>query len=373
VLAGIQTLKTLGSESRAVQQWSDLFVDELNVSIKRSNLEAIVGSIAHTIRRGSPLVVLGYGGHLVMAGEMSLGIMLALSALASGFLVPVATLVQTGSQLQLLGGYVTRLDDVLSCPREQASIGRPAPSLRGRVAVDDLSFRYGPMSPLVLQEVSFEISPGELVAIVGPSGAGKSTIAALLAGLYHPTGGRVLYDGVDCAELDLRSLRTQLGVVNQSTHLFAGTIRDNIALSDPRASAPDIIRAAKLAHIHADISAMPLGYETRLSDQGGSLSGGQRQRLALARALLRAPAVLILDEATSALDAVNESKVHGALAAIECTRIVIAHRLSTIVGADRILVMHQGRVVEHGSHQALLGRGGAYAALVAAQMNGGAS
>jgi ABC-type bacteriocin/lantibiotic exporter with double-glycine peptidase domain len=186
--------------------------------------------------------------------------------------------------------------------------------------------------------------------------------------MYLPSSGRILYDGVDLTELDLRSVRQQVGIVLQSPALFSASIRSNITLADPTLSLEAVVEAARLAHIHDEIMAMPMGYESLLLDRGTSLSGGQRQRLALARALVRKPAILLLDEATSALDAITEGRVHQALAAIHCTRIVIAHRLSTVVGADLILMMEDGALVEAGTHAQLLARGGAYAALVSAQL-----
>jgi ABC-type bacteriocin/lantibiotic exporter with double-glycine peptidase domain len=203
------------------------------------------------------------------------------------------------------------------------------------------------------------------VGIAGRSGSGKSTLAHLLAGLYLPTDGVVRYDGRDLRELEAGSVRAQLGFVPQHSHLFGTTIRENIALGAPAATLDEIEAAARLAVIHDEIAAMPLGYETPLADGGQSLSGGQRQRIALARAMVRKPAVLILDEATSALDAPTEAAVHANLATLGCTRIVIAHRISTISGADEILVLREGSVVERGAHAALLAAGGEYAALAA--------
>jgi ATP-binding cassette subfamily B protein len=220
----------------------------------------------------------------------------------------------------------------------------------------------------VVRDVSLSVAPGSTVALVGRSGSGKSTLASLMLGLYEPTEGRILYDDRDLAELDLVALRRQLGVVPQHPRLFSGTVRENLALHDPSISQEDIVRATRLACIHDDITAMPLGYDTLLADGGSTLSGGQRQRLALARALVRRPAILLLDEATSALDVATERAVSDALDGLACTRVVIAHRLSTIARADLILVMDDGRIVEHGAHRELMARGGVYTELVAQQV-----
>jgi ATP-binding cassette, subfamily B, bacterial len=369
LLAGIETLKAAGAEHRAVEQWSHLFVDVLNVSLIRGRLAAFVDSTLAALGMASPLVILVWGASQVLQGHLSLGTMLALNALAAGFLTPLSALITNAFQFQLLGSYLERIDDVLDTPREQdpATVS-PAPRLEGGIRVEAVSFRYGPSAPLVVQDVTIDIPPGGFVALVGPSGAGKSTLASLLAGLYPPTEGRILFDGADLAELDLRSVRRQVGIVPQHPYLFGVSVRANLTLSDPTLPLSRAVEAAKLAHIHDDILAMPMGYDTLLADGGTSLSGGQRQRLALARALVHRPAILLLDEATSSLDTRTEREIQRELAALRATRIVIAHRLSTIRDADLILVMESGRIVEQGRHEDLLDRGGAYASLLAAQM-----
>jgi ABC-type bacteriocin/lantibiotic exporter with double-glycine peptidase domain len=249
-------------------------------------------------------------------------------------------------------------------PEQRRGATVAPPRLTGGIDLHGVSFRYGPNEPLVVRDVSVTIAPGTTLAIVGRSGSGKSTLASLLLGLHRPTEGRIVYDGYDLVELDHRLLRQRLGMVPQNPFIFSGSIRSNIALADPGVSFERIIAAARKAHIDDDIRAMTMGYETIVSDGGATLSGGQRQRIALARALLRDPAVLLLDEATSSLDTTTERQIMTSLNDLRATRIVIAHRLSTIIGADQILVMEAGRVVEVGRHDELFARGGAYAALV---------
>jgi ABC-type bacteriocin/lantibiotic exporter with double-glycine peptidase domain len=369
MLAGMETLKASGSELRAVEHWSNLFVDTLNVSIARGRLSAVMDSLLAALGMASPVAILLYGSWQVLQGNLSLGMMLGLNALAAGFLTPLTQLVTTASQLQLLDSYLDRIEDVMETPREQEpGSGRPAGRLQGGVQLENVSFRYSVAAPFVVRNVSVEIRPGSFVAVVGRSGAGKSTLANLLVGLYQPSEGRILFDGVDLAELELQSVRRQMGVVPQHPYLFGTSIRANISLADPTLPLREVVEAAKLAHIHDEVLAMPLGYDTVLADGGASLSGGQRQRLALARALVHRPAVLLLDEATSALDALTESAIQEELARLRCTRVVVAHRLSTIQSADLILVMDEGRVVERGRHDELVARGGSYAELISRQV-----
>jgi ATP-binding cassette, subfamily B, bacterial len=369
MLQGMETLKAAAAEERSVERWSNLYVDELNASLDRGRMSARVEAIGGFLTTGSPLLVLLIGALQVMSGALQLGEMLAIDALAIGILGPLSTMVSSALQLQLLGGYMDRIDDVLKTAPEQsdAEVAR-APRLTGRVTLDHVSFRYGDTLPYVVRDVSIDIRAGMVVAIVGPSGCGKSTLARIIAGLYRPTEGRIIFDGHDLAQLELKSVRRQIGIVFQSPSLFAGSVRNAIALANPAASLEKIAAAARLAVVDEDIRNMPMQYETLLIDGGASLSGGQRQRVALARALVHEPALLILDEATSALDSETEQRVIANLAGLACTRIVLAHRLSTIVNADQILVMDKGEVVEVGTHAELLAKHAHYARLVAAQL-----
>jgi ABC-type bacteriocin/lantibiotic exporter with double-glycine peptidase domain len=369
MFSAVETLKAAGAERRAVAHWSNLFVTELNVSLRRGRLAAVVDAATSGLRLAAPIAVLLLGAHLVADGRLSLGTMLALAALATAFLEPLATLVATTLQLQLLGSYLGRLDDVFNTPTETA--GRdlsPAPELAGAVRAERLTFAYSRHVPPAVDGVDLDVQPGQVVAIVGRSGSGKSTLGRLLLGLYPPTSGRVLLDGIDLTTLDPRSVRSQVGVVTQDPYIFGLSIRDNVSLGDPSLPLERLQAAAELAGIAADIESMPMGWDTQLVDAGASLSGGQRQRLALARALANQPRILLLDEATSSLDTVTEAQVQANLAALGCTVIVIAHRLATVVDADQIVVMDSGRVVEVGDHRGLVAADGTYAQLVVSQL-----
>jgi len=368
LFAGMETLKASGAEARAVEKWSHLFVDYLNVALRQYRLGALVQAASDGLTYLSPLVILSCGAILVVGGELTLGAMLSLSALGVGFLLPLSSLIVTAAKLQELSSYTERLDDVLEVEPEQK--GLPSLhtfSLQGSVRLEGVTFSHSSELPPAVENVCVQIQAGRKVAIVGRSGAGKSTLAKLLMGLHSPESGRILYDGVELRTLDLRNVRSQIGTVMQHTYLFSGSIRENITLSNPESTLEDIIRAAKIAQIHEAIMAMPMQYETILSAGGSSLSGGERQRIALARALVNRPAILILDEATSELDVESERRIQASLASLECTQIIIAHRLSTIRSADEIIVLDRGRVVERGPHCALSSEGGVYAQLLATQ------
>lgn len=368
LLGGMETLKATGTEHRAAQRWASLYVDVMNLTLKRSSLGGISDSIMGTLRMATPFLLLFVGSIEVMNGSMSLGTMLSANAFAAGFVGPVTSLVGILSQLQVVKTYLARIEDVMVAKPEQYGVDvRMPPVLTGHVMVENVSFRYGPKSPLVVKDASFHVKPGEMFALVGKSGCGKSSLASLLVGLHLPTNGAVKYDGHRLQDLELGALRRQIGVVVQKPYIFGATVRANITMFDPSVPQEDIERASRMACIHDDIMKMPLGYDTPLTAAGSSLSGGQRQRIALARALVRNPRILLLDEATSALDNVTEQQVMASLRQSGATIFVVAHRLTTIKTANFILVMEDGALIEGGTHDQLLRMNGLYTELVRAQ------
>jgi ABC-type bacteriocin/lantibiotic exporter with double-glycine peptidase domain len=360
-------IKASGAENHAFERWSLLFRRQLGVFIERSTYLAKLEVALGLLRTATPLALLWYGAALVLRGELPLGTMLALGALATSFLTPFLALIQSSQQLQLIDAYVERLVDVLEVEPERANTPRLVLSDSGAanhsIEARSLTFRHSPDGPAIVDHLSFTVRPGETLGIVGPTGSGKSTILMLLLGLYEPTDGTVLYGGTPFHELDPHATRRRCGIVMQDVALFAGTIRSNITLNAPDTPLERVVEAARLAGLHDDIKQMPLRYETRLAEAGTNLSGGQRQRIALARALVSRPEFLLLDEATSHLDVASEQRVISNLDQLRCTRVVIAHRLTAVRNANHILVLHQGQVIEQGTHDDLVRQGGTYATL----------
>jgi ATP-binding cassette, subfamily B, bacterial HlyB/CyaB len=335
----------------------------------------LANSGSHAIQLISKLTtvaILYFGAKQVIAGELTVGSLVAFNMLSGRVASPILRLSQLWQDFQQVRISVDRLGDVLNAPAEPEHNPNRAslPAIRGEIRFDNVRFRYRPDAPEALRGVNLAIAAGEMLGIVGPSGSGKSTLTKLAQRLYVPEQGRVLVDGVDLALVDPAWLRRQIGVVLQENILFNRSVRENIALADPTRPMEQVIAAAQMAGAHEFVLELSHGYDTVIDERGANLSGGQRQRLAIARALVSDPRILILDEATSALDAESEEIIQKNLNVIARGRtvIIIAHRLSAVRQCDRIVTVESGSITEDGNHEALLRAGGRYAQLYTKQM-----
>ncbi len=370
-VSGIRLVKSFGAEGYEQRRFLGASAHYAKGSARAARLATLAQPLTETISTGIAVAILWYGARLVLVeGTLQGSELILFLVYVMRMLQPMKQLSQVPTTAQAALAAAERLFDILDRPTETALDHgtRETAAFQRTIAFDDVSFSYG--DEPVLRDVSFRAEKGQVVALVGASGAGKTTLVDLIPRFYEPTAGRILLDGVDTREYRLGALRALVGIVSQDTVLFNDTVRHNIAYgAGERFTDAQVEAAARAANAHGFISELPQGYDTPLGERGTRLSGGQRQRLAIARALLVDPPILILDEATSALDTESERLVQEAIDRLLAGRtvFVIAHRLSTVVHADQILVLDRGRVVERGTHAELLERGGAYARLYALQ------
>jgi ATP-binding cassette, subfamily B, bacterial HlyB/CyaB len=375
-LGGAETVKGMGIERPVRLKWETKYAKALEIQFRTARFNIMVGWAGQMLNAATTIAVLWAGASLVLSRELTIGQLIAFNALMGSVLAPLMGLVGLWSLLNDASVAMERLGDVLDLEPEQKPEDLAArvviPELQGDIRFQGVYFRYGGEdTPYVLENISLDIKPGELIAIVGRSGSGKTTLAKLLVGFYPPTEGRLTVDGYDISAVDKEYYRAQVGYVMQSNLLFSGTIAENIASGSDEPDRRRIEDVAKRADAHGFISKMPQGYQQIVGERGTGLSGGQIQRLCIARALYRDPRLLVLDEATSALDSQSESNIQANMEEIlkGRTAVVIAHRLSTIMRADKILVLYEGKVVEQGRHQELVDRRGMYYELVQKQLN----
>ena len=366
-LSGIRIITAHNRRRHNVINHTNVVGEHLDANLYTARVGAIYGPGTEAVGIAGQALILLVGGRMVLSGSLTIGELTAFVLYLTQFFAPIQQLVQLYNTYQQGQAAVGKLRDLLSTDPSvpEAPDAEELPPIRGAITLDGVSFRYEPGSAEVLTRVDLAIAPGETFALVGPTGAGKSTIAKLVSRFYDPTEGAVRIDGHDLRHVTLRSLRSQLGVVPQEPFLFHGSIRDNVAFARPDASDDEVWEACRAVGVDDLVARLPAGLDSPCHERGSSLSSGERQLLALARAFLARPRVLVLDEATSNLDLRSESKIEGALDALleGRTAIVIAHRLATAMRADRIAVVDHGGIVELGSHDELVAHGGRYAAM----------
>lgn len=374
VLSGIVTVRSFAMEESERRRFLNDVGLANQVVIGGVRFDSAVGAAQNLSVALARISAIALGGYLVLSGDITVGTLIAFLGYVGGLFGPVQGLTNI---YRILHNASVSLDQIFSIldAKEQiadAPDAVEAPPLKGAVEFRQVNFGYSREEGELLSDINLKVEPGEMIAIVGPSGSGKSTLMALLQRFYDPWEGQVLVDGLDVSKLKQHSLRRQIGVVLQDALLFNESIRDNIAYGRPDASNEEVESAAQAANAHDFIVRQPLGYQTVVGERGGRLSGGERQRIAIARALLKDPPILILDEATSALDPELEAQVQEALERLMKgrTTFVIAHRLSTVVNADRIIVLRGGRIIEQGRHGELMHQRGYYASLVERQTRG---
>ena len=371
-LGGIQTVKAQHFELNSRWRWQERYSGQISEGFKSVVLGSSAGEVGNFLNQLSSLLIIWVGVYQVVEGDLSLGQLIAFRIIAGYVTGPILRLSSLWQGFQQVGISMERLADIVdqvpeSGERDEAQISL-AP-IKGKVQFESIRFRFGTQGPHQIDGLDLEVPAGSFVGIVGQSGSGKSTLMKLLPRLYEPNEGRILIDGYDISKVTLNSVRQQIGIVPQDCLLFEGTIRENITMNQPEADTETVIRLARAAAAHDFIMELPDGYATHLGERGAGLSGGQRQRIAIARTLLQNPNLLVLDEATSALDYDTEATVCRNLQQRLTNRTVffITHRLSTVRRADLIVLMHQGRIAEQGTHEELIALGGRYAALYSHQ------
>jgi ATP-binding cassette subfamily B multidrug efflux pump len=371
-LKGLAVVRGFAQEEREIERFERENALLYEANLKTVRLSARRGPQLDLLAQWPVVLVIGFGGYLVIRGLLTVGELVAFNAYLLNLVQPLRRLGWLVSTLSVSLAGAERVFEILDLPEEvqDAPDAISLPQLRGDVAFENVSFAYVRHAPPVLENVSFFVPAGSIVAIVGPTGSGKSTIINLLMRFYDPTAGRVLIDGYDLRRVKVESLRRQIGIVLQESVLFAGTIWENIAFGRPDATDEEILAAARLAAVDEFARALPQGYHTPIGEKGVMLSGGQRQRVAIARAILKNPAILILDDATSSVDAETEQLIQAALWQLMRgrTSFVIAQRMSTVRRADLVLVLERGRLVGMGTHEELLASCGLYADIFYGQL-----
>lgn len=341
---GIQSIKLFGQQSQRLNLWQNRFADAVNQNYKLGKWQISYSTINQLLFGVENILVVYLAALAVLSGDITVGMLFAFMAYKNQFTSRMAALIDKIVEINMTKLHLDRLADIALTDKENEGMEAQSREISGQLSLKNISFRYANNEPLLFNELSLEVQPGDNVAIIGPSGSGKTTLMKVMLGLMLPENGKVEADGIDIRHLGLRHYRSQIAAVMQNDQLMSGTLAENISFFDPQLNMQRVMECAQLAGIHQDISAMPMGYNSLIGDMGSSLSGGQKQRVLLARALYRKPKILFMDEATSHLDVQLEHYVNQAIKQLNMTRIIIAHRPETILNAERILQLHNGQL-----------------------------
>ncbi len=356
-VSGISVVKAFAQEERELESFNEKNRDHLDATVESVKLKSLFQPSVIFLTAVGMLIIYSYGGYMVIAGSLSIGVLVMFNTFMGQFYAPVRQLSQLTDIFQRAAVSSERIFSIIDAPSEvaEADHAEALQEVEGRIELQNVDFEYE-KGEKVLRDISMEVEPGEIIGLVGQTGSGKSTVVKLVARFYDPTNGRIMLDGTDLQQLQLKDLRRNMGMVLQDTFLFTGTLRENIAYGRPDASQEEIIEAARAANAHDFIMELPDAYDTHTGERGVGLSGGEKQRVSIARAILKDPAILILDEATSAVDTATEAMIQDALDRLMegRTTFAIAHRLSTLQNADRLVVLEEGEVAEMGTHEELL-------------------
>jgi NHLM bacteriocin system ABC transporter peptidase/ATP-binding protein len=366
--ANLDAYRASGSEGLFFRRWAGAHAKVVSAEQAMSFWQRLLGSLPVMLTTIAGVAIVLYGGMRIMEGTLSIGMLVAFQALMLNFNAPVAGFIGVGGQLQQTRGYVDRLGDILRQRLDPMLAGEAGlddlPTPRGSLTVDRLAFGYAAVNAPFIRELALDVPAGSRIAIVGATGSGKSTLGKLIVGLLTPRSGGICLDGIEIARLPPPVLRGAVAYVDQTTTLFAGTVRDNLTLWDTTIAEDRMVAAAQDAMVHEVIASRPTAYETKVEENGRNFSGGERQRLAIARALAVDPVLIVFDEATSALDAVSEQAIFDNIRRRGCTCVLISHRMSAVRDCDEIVVLDAGRIIERGRHSVLIAAGGPYKRLV---------
>ncbi|KAI4452137.1 Leukotoxin export ATP-binding protein LtxB [Eubacterium plexicaudatum ASF492] len=366
---GMETVKSIGAEKQFYEDWEKNFSEQLKVQMSKNRATGFIGNISTATQFTMPLMIIGVGIYGISSGALSVGELISFNAVATAFVTPIITIMGAFSSLMLLRSYFGKLSEILeqkiTTDDEKETLSEPYNSIELR----NVSFQYSTFEKPILNNINLTIGKNEKVAIVGPSGSGKSTLVKVLSGLYSPSEGEVLLNGKNMKQLSQSTIREKVSMVNQNPAIFNMSLRENILMNKTDVKDELFHKAVDDARVDEIIQTLPMGYETLISEGGMNLSGGQMQRIAIARAIVNQPELMVMDEPTSALDNISENYIMNRVKEYDFPCIVVSHRLNTIQHFDRVIVMYQGNIVEEGSHDELMKKQGLYSYIYSGNLN----